>query len=1586
MASPEPIGIIGMACMFPQAPDLKTFWRNILARVDAISEPLPEWEADRYLKSNRINTSRGGYLKDIYRFNPKEFGIMPNSIDGGEPDQFLALRVARDALLDAGYLGGDYDHSDTGIVLGHSTYLHRGQGNIIQHCIMLDQTIELLQAVFPSIEKDTLSRIRHYLESKLPQVNADIVPGLVPNIMTGRIANRLNLKGPNYLIDAACSSSLLAVNAAIDELRNGRSRMMLAGGVNASLPAEVSVIFTQLGALSKGGKVRPFEAGSDGTLLGEGLGIVVLKRVSDAIVDGDRIYAVILGVGQASDGRGHGLLAPSVEGEALAIERAYTSTGVDPATIELVEAHGTGIPLGDQTEISALRRILGDRKGLQGSVAIGSVKSMISHCIPAAGIAGMIKSVLALHHKILPPTLCEKINPELGIENTPLYVNTTARPWISRSGAQRRAGVDSFGFGGINAHAILEEAPTEACKHLKFSVWPAELCVFSAESADVLVSKLSKVANLLSKDTGYLVSDIAATLMAQDANLPHRIAVVAKDTEDLQKKINQAIKRLNDNTGVRWSTRNGIVYSKTPIDGKVAFMFPGEGSQYLNMFTDLALHFDEVRKWFDFWRRLYDDVPGESRTDILFPPQSELTEQRRTALEKRLNDMDVGSEAVFVGGQAIYALLKSLGVQPDAMVGHSTGESSALVASGAMQSDDLMRLADFVRKLNSVYQYVLSEGKIPTGALLTVGALPQTTVEDHIAFLNNGVVIAMDNCTNQLVLYGDKDSIEALQRSLSAAGGICIPLPFDRGYHTAQFSTVSTAFLDYYKNIGLKSPRVSLYSCASGGLFPEDIQGVRELAARQWSTKVRFRETIIKMHQDGIRYFVEVGPSGNLSAFVNDILAGEEYLSLATNLRQKNSVEQFLVVLSHLYVNGKGVQVERLFDSRSVKTVYLESGVQDKQQGMRLDNTMPVIHISDTDRAVLQKMLALPETTSHGGKKPCGMREPKAQISHADALNEIRSDDQVTADYFNLMRGFLDQQHTILEQWGTREQTAQENVNAVDAYTPFLSSINELDEQYFEGECRLSVYEDNFLRDHILSGTVSENDPDLVGLSCVPLMVSLEIMAEACVLLAGSTAIRIIENIKALDWIALDDGELTLHVRAELIVPGKYRSQIVNAGAIVVSADFSFGTDWRASGLPDLKEKRNFRWEELYSTGMFHGPIFQSIRRIDGWNDQGIDANLSEISLAGFFETDKMPNLVLNPVLLDALGQLTACWIAQQVGTDFNSFPSTIERIELYRQCPQNIKGLTLRARQQPLDSAVTNVESPRVWQIECLDNEGKPLLRATNLTNVYFSVPHRFYEFRRDPLNGWLGHPGQTTGNEDAILWYLPHLTEKFCTQSGSIFLRILAHALLSFDELNQWRELATNIRQKRQWLLGRACIKEAVRYWIFQQTKQLLYPSDIIVLHDEYGLPYVDGEWLNVLAPPPEVSLSHDGQLSLVAVAPPGHPVGVDIEHIGRIQCPDHIKDSFTPNEQISLQGFAGSVLSERILRIWCSKEAAAKYLGLGFQGMPDKFEVSFLDDNGKKAHVSYAGKVVEVNVSCENDLVVALATRHSVMDDEE
>jgi acyl transferase domain-containing protein/phosphopantetheinyl transferase len=1571
---PEPVAIIGMACLFPQAGDLAAFWRNIVGGVDAVGDPQTAWDAERYLRSGRVKTPCGGYLKDLYRFDPREFGIMPNSLDGGEPDQYLALRIARDALQDAGYLRGDYDHQDTGIILGHSTYLHRGQGTLIQNHIVVDQTLEVLRAALPSLDDAGLGEIRRLLEGKLPAPTPDIAPGLVPNVMTGRIANRLDLKGPNYLVDAACSSSLLAVNAAIDELRAGRSRMMLAGGVNASLPAEVAVIFTQLGALSGRGKVRPFEAGSDGTLLGEGLGVVVLKRLADALADSDRIYAVIRGVGQASDGRGHGLLAPSVEGETLAIRRAYGSSRIDPASIGLIEAHGTGIPLGDKTEIAALRNVFGERRGTGGSIALGSVKSMISHCIPAAGIAGLIKSALALHHKILPPTLCERINPELEIGRTPFYINTQAAPWISRVGEPRRAGINSFGFGGINTHAIVEEAPREAGRPLQLTAWPVELCVFSADSREALSARLQDLVDTLDGGTPWSLAEIAAALAAGDRHQRHRLALVARDADELRKQLGQALKKLADTADRSWATRGGSHYCEETLAGRLAFLFPGEGSQYLGMLAELALHFDEVRSWFDFWRSLYDEPPGDGRTDIVFPPATELTDERRTALEQRLNAMDVGSEAVFIGAQAMNALLLALGIEPDVMLGHSSGESSALAASRAIEAESPSELAGFIRRLNQTYERVLGEDKIPTGALLTVGAIPFEVIDAQIAAQGGTAVVAMDNCANQVVLYGDTGAIAELQASLGAAGGICMPLPFDRGYHTPAFAEVSAAFHGFYREIGLGSPKLPLYSCAAVDVFPEDPGAVRDLAAAQWSTRVRFRETLAKMHDDGVRYFVEVGPSGNLTAFVNDILSGREHVALATNQRRRGGLEQFLKAVAELYVHGRAGNLQRLFSARRIAAIDLASGAPAAAPGMLLDNTLPMVRLDAADRETLRRLAG---AAAADPQPQAAALDVAAEAAAGGGTDTERLDD-VMADYFTTMRTFLDRHSAVMAQW---QSTGAPETDAAQAVVmPFLDTLLEADERHLRAVCRVGLHSDEFLRDHVLSGPVSAYEPDLLGLSCIPLAVSLEIMAEACAVLAGDTGLRVIENVKAFDWIALDAGKTELEVRAELLDADRraYRASIVTEAGLAISAEYVFTPEWRCAGLPPLAELRAPRWNgpELYATGMFHGPLFQSIRHIDGWDGAGMDARLSPVSLQGFFSAGETPRLVLNPVLLDAAGQLAAYWIAEQIGTDFNCFPSSIGRIELYRECPADVPGLALRARQGALDPADDGIDAPRAWHFDAVDDAGNPLVRISHLVNVFFPVPNRFYQVRRDPLNGRLGHVAAVAGKPGITLWALPNLSEEFCGQSGGIFLRILAHVYLGQDERQQWQALTANPRRRREWLLGRASIKEAVRHWIHAQTGQPVHPADIVVHHDPAGAPFVDGWWCDSLVPAPEVSLSHNARVNMAAVSAPQMPVGVDIEDIDRLQQPDLLIDVLSGSEKKALGRADAPEVKERLLRLWCAKEAAAKFLGTGLRGRPEDFEVRFDDERMEEGIVVHAGSQIDVSVHRDGDLIVALA----------
>ncbi|MFQ5902908.1 MAG: beta-ketoacyl synthase N-terminal-like domain-containing protein, partial [Candidatus Binatia bacterium] len=543
------VAIIGMACVFPKAPDLQTFWENIVSKVNAIDDPPKDRGIDQFFdpqatSNDRIYCKRGGYLEESLWFNPVDYGVMPVAVDGAEPEHFMALKMAHEALIDAGFPGKPLNGERTEVILGRGTYVNRGYVTVLQQGFVVDQTIRLLRELHPEYSVEELESIKQRLKAGLPPFNAETAPGLVPSIMASRIANRLDLRGPNFVVDAACASALIALEIGVRDLLAGRCDAVVTGGVQISTPVFIHMIFTQLGALSRLPQLRPFDKDADGTMLGEGIGMIVLKRKEDAERDGHRIYALIKGIGSSSDGRAKGILAPRVEGEELALRRAYEAAGISPNTIELIEAHGTALPLGDTTEIEALRRVFGSRDGNPPRCAIGSVKSMIGHLIPAAGIAGLIKAALALYHKTLPPTLhCDTPNPNFELEKTPLYINTETRPWIhGHQDTPRRAGVNAFGFGGINAHAVLEEykGDSEADTEVYHHEWDTEVCVFQGESRRELIQQCKELHEYLSRTGEGTLLDVAYTLNIKLDDRPYRMAIVASSREDLSKKLGHA--------------------------------------------------------------------------------------------------------------------------------------------------------------------------------------------------------------------------------------------------------------------------------------------------------------------------------------------------------------------------------------------------------------------------------------------------------------------------------------------------------------------------------------------------------------------------------------------------------------------------------------------------------------------------------------------------------------------------------------------------------------------------------------------------------------------------------------------------------------------------------------------------------------------------------------------------------------------------------------------------------------------------------------------------------------------------------------
>ncbi|HEV7757760.1 MAG TPA: beta-ketoacyl synthase N-terminal-like domain-containing protein, partial [Acidimicrobiales bacterium] len=476
------IAIVGMGGVFPGAPTLDVLWQNVCDGVDAITDVPPgRWDPVFYdpaaapgrtptgpgpggatatatvaapARVDRFYCRRGGFVDDVAHFDPTAFGIMPIVVDGGEPDQFLALAQAAAALDDAGGVHERVAPDRIGVVVGRGGYRTPGIARLDQRIHTVQQLVEGLRALVPQIDDDRLDQVRHEFVRQLGPDRPEASIGLVPNLAASRIANRFDFQGPAFTVDAACASALVAIDHGLHELTRRRCDLVVAGGAHHCHDVTLWSVFTQLKALSPSQGIRPFSRRADGILIGEGTGFFVLKRLADAERDGDRVYAVVCGSGIASDGRSTSLMSPNPSGQVLAIERAWQAAGFDPATVGLIEAHGTGTPAGDEAELDSLRKVFGSPGFDQHRAGLGSIKSMIGHAMPAAGAAGLAKAALALHHGVLPPTLhVEEPHPQ--VEETRFRLITDVEPWAATG--PRRAGVNAFGFGGINAHLVLEE-------------------------------------------------------------------------------------------------------------------------------------------------------------------------------------------------------------------------------------------------------------------------------------------------------------------------------------------------------------------------------------------------------------------------------------------------------------------------------------------------------------------------------------------------------------------------------------------------------------------------------------------------------------------------------------------------------------------------------------------------------------------------------------------------------------------------------------------------------------------------------------------------------------------------------------------------------------------------------------------------------------------------------------------------------------------------------------------------------------------------------------------------------------------------
>ncbi|HEU4402348.1 MAG TPA: acyltransferase domain-containing protein, partial [Candidatus Polarisedimenticolia bacterium] len=1218
---------------------------------------------------------------------------------------------------------------------------------------------------------------------------------------------------------------------------------------------------------------------ADGTLLGEGAGVVVLKRLEEALDDGDRIYSVLRSVGTASDGKAMGILAPRVEGEELAMRRAYERGGIDPDSVGLLEAHGTGTPVGDATEIEALRRVFGaDDKSPR--CALGSVKSMIGHCIPAAAAAGLIKAALAVYHNVLPPTLhADASNPRLA--GSRFYLNTETRPWVHAGPAPRRAGVSAFGFGGINAHAILEEAPPVRAAARGRRVFArnlharreSELFVLSAASRAGLLERCAAVRRFVAANPGVASPDLAYTL-----NCPGpepgaaRLAIVAASIDELEKKLAYAGERLLDPARSRLKEVSGIYFFEERLGeaGDPAFLFPGEGAQYPGMLADLCLHFPEARAWFDLMDRAFrDHHRGVLPSQVVFPPPGGETDQAT----RRLWEMDSAIESVFAANQALHAILTRLGVRPQAVAGHSTGEYSALLASGAAEAGDEGRLIEQILDGNAATERATRSGVVPQGVLLAVGPADEETLRSVLSEAGGGIFLAMDNCPHQVVLCGTEEAVGRVQLALRSRGAVCQRLPFGRAYHTPLFAPVCEELRGFYERARFAPPRVPLYSCASAAPVPADPEAIRRLALEQWCRPVRFRETIEAMYAAGIRVFVEVGPRGNLTAFVEDILRGRPHLAVASNLHRRPGITQLHHLLALLAAHGLPLRLEPLYEDRASRRLPLEALREGARlparpdRALRLSLALPRLKVDDATLArlaPLRRAAAEKETTA-ARERSAVARAPVAPPGRAVPANGGGASgiaagpgaSVVIKDFLSTMDNFLKTQDEVLRSalgHAGRGGVAEEKGSPLAGRIVRRGAGGSL-----TFHRTLSLEEDLFLLDHTLGGRISA-DETLRPLSIVPLTMSLEMMAEAAAATAPGLRPVGLRSVRAHRWLALTMPRLALEVVAtprpgcgevDVRVSEMFSDATparLTLEAVVLLADRLSGAPAEAASAPRAARSSRWRPGDLYAEGqthgMFHGPSFRGVVSIDRVGEDGAEATLRALPSAGLFRSGGTPPFLLDALLLDAASQVIGYWTAEFLERDFVVFPIGLDRLEIF--AAPLVPPATARCRTR------CDVRSDGTIRadLEVAGPDGRLLVRLSGWEVKRIRLPERIYAFRLAPRDVLLSDPLPAPDPaDDAVRCCRLEIDDRLLSADGGIWREGLAHLALAREEREAWRALSGSEARRGEWLVGRLAAKDAVRLFLRARHGLAVYPADVVIRSEGSGRPVAAGPWVETI-----------------------------------------------------------------------------------------------------------------------------------------
>ncbi len=921
------VAVVGVGAVLPDAPDAPSFWRNIKNGRYSITDVRPDrWDPAIYFDPDpkapdKSYSKIGGWVRE-WEWDPLKWRlpIPPRVSASMDLTQKWAVIVAREALNDYGYPSRPLDAERTAVILGNAmagdNHLYSAARVLFAEYAIELSKAESFSALPADARKAILSQLSGRIGKRLPEINEDTMPGELANIIAGRIAALYDFKGPNYVADAACASAMAGITAAVAGLIEGDFDAVLTGGIDANMSPSTYVKFCKIGALSATG-ARPYAEGADGFVMGEGAVIFLLKRLADAERDGDKIYSVIRGLGGSSDGKGKGITAPNPAGQKLCVRRAWENAGVVPSEGDLIEGHGTSTPVGDVAEVQSLVEVFAQFGLATGSVALGSVKSNIGHLKGAAGAAGILKAVLALHEKVLPPSLnFQRPNHDIDFTHTPLRVNTELRSWEDKKDGARRAGVSAFGFGGTNFHVVLEEyIPGRIRSERKVTVAVPETAsgpftatkaktplrgalVLGAESEAALVARLKRVLD----DAAGGHAPAPAPPWESDLRAPCRLAIDYRDAAELADKCGKALKAFEEAQAGRWKAlrAKGIFLGKGPAP-KVAFLFTGQGSQYVNMLKSLRGTEPVLAETYAQADSVMKPLLGKALSEYIFRDESD--EAAMAEAEKDLKQTAITQPAVLATETALARLLGTFGIFPDMAMGHSLGEYGALVASGALSFDEALRAV-------SARGAEMTRCAMGDNGLMAAVFGPIDEIAKIIATVDGYVVIANINSTKEAVIGGATAAVEKAMAAVREAGYVARGLQVSHAFHTSIVAPASEALGKILGGMSIRPPGLPIISNVTGefypmgpGVEPEMIQ----LLAKQVASPVQFVKGLNSLYEAGARIFVELGPKRVLYGFVEDVLGEREgVVPLFTNHPRIGEAESVNLALCGLYAAGLG--------------------------------------------------------------------------------------------------------------------------------------------------------------------------------------------------------------------------------------------------------------------------------------------------------------------------------------------------------------------------------------------------------------------------------------------------------------------------------------------------------------------------------------------------------------------------------------------------------------------------------------------------------------------------------------------------------